>query len=260
MQAPPPYTCPRCHAPIHAGQRACTQCGLALDPQSLAAYEAQQAAQPAAPAPAPPAYPAAIPAGYAAAAPPRKRPGWLIPVIGGAVGLCVLCGIFLLVARSLVTPVPVTVTPPTPVVQQAPGVAATMTLPDSGGAAGQPQGNGGMALAVNKVSTVDTIQGLSPATAGNVFLVVDVTVLDQSVDNGPYNPLYFSLKDSDGFEYQPAMAAPPPALQAGYLAAGDKARGNVAFEIPPAAHGFVLTFAPDTLFGTVNPIQVRLGR
>ena len=198
MQPPPQYTCPRCHAPIQADQHACTQCGLALDPQSLAAYQAQEAAQRPAPVPpAPPAYPAAYPAAAPAAAPPRQRPGWLIPVIAGAVGLCVLCGIFVVVTRILVTPIPVTVTPPTPVVQQAPGGTLTVTppAPPGGGATGQQQGNGGMALAVNKVSTVNTIQGLSPATAGNVFLVVDVTVLDQSVDNGPYNPRYFSLKD-----------------------------------------------------------------
>lgn len=77
----PQYPCPRCGAPIVAGQPTCTNCGLALDPQSLAAWEAAQG--PAAmeaynlPGPAPGASgPTYAPPGYAAPGPP---PGYTAP-------------------------------------------------------------------------------------------------------------------------------------------------------------------------------------
>ena len=79
----PQYTCPRCGAPIQAGQAACTNCGLALDPQSLAAWQAATRPPPVYGGPAPPP-----------SAPPRTGPPrWLTPVLVGVVLLCAACGV-----------------------------------------------------------------------------------------------------------------------------------------------------------------------
>jgi len=39
------YTCPRCRAPIAGEQAACPRCNLALDAQSITAWERQQVAR-----------------------------------------------------------------------------------------------------------------------------------------------------------------------------------------------------------------------
>jgi hypothetical protein len=49
---PATMNCPRCQAPIQVGQPTCTVCGLALDPSSLAAFQAEQQRQGLAPGPA----------------------------------------------------------------------------------------------------------------------------------------------------------------------------------------------------------------
>ncbi len=43
------YICPRCHAPIVVGQLFCKQCGLGLDPKSIAAFQTQITPMPVAP-------------------------------------------------------------------------------------------------------------------------------------------------------------------------------------------------------------------
>ena len=130
------YTCPRCQAPIQAGQQHCANCGLALDPTSVAAYLAQAGPAPTAPPPGypagggavPPAYP---PSGYTAppnagtvdpiyrpdyTAPPNytaapviaasARPKWLVWGLGclGALILgCVVIGGFAFFAATGLT-------------------------------------------------------------------------------------------------------------------------------------------------------------
>ncbi|HUS16693.1 MAG TPA: hypothetical protein VM536_16985 [Chloroflexia bacterium] len=73
----PQYPCPRCGAPIVAGQGACTNCGLALDAQSLAAWQAEQFPTGA------PADGGAPPPGYAAPPPPPGYGGPPPPGSGG---------------------------------------------------------------------------------------------------------------------------------------------------------------------------------
>ena len=297
MQSPSQYTCPRCNAPIQAGQRVCTQCGLALDPQSIAAYQQQSASQQPGPVQVGPTY--AVPT------PPRKRPAWLIPVIVVAVGLCAICGIIGALTRGpavtnvvqatstgavaalaptstgvvahptdTVAELPastVAAEAPTdtavPPVATATSVAATATppapteVPAAGaGKVGQPQTAGGISLTVNKVSTTSSINDFLKPKAGNFYLVVDVTIQNLDRDSAPYNPLYFKVKDADGFEYNMSVVAPDPGLKSGALAKGDKVRGNVAFEVPKTANGFVLSYEPLVVLGGYTPIQVNLGR
>ncbi len=118
------YTCPRCHAPIVAGQPFCKHCGLPLDPKSLAAFQAQTV--PVQVVPTPPV------------ATTRQR-RWLVPIIGGTVGLCALCGIVNAVTRppaAVLVPttptllaVAATSAPPTVVAKVPPTLAPPTALP-----------------------------------------------------------------------------------------------------------------------------------
>jgi hypothetical protein len=40
---------------------------------------------------------------------------------------------------------------------------------------------------------------------------------------------------------------------------GEVARGTVAFEVPIAAEGFVLSFQPDEVVADYKPIRIALG-
>jgi hypothetical protein len=95
-------------------------------------------------------------------------------------------------------------------------------------------------------------------TASGVALTVEkasreqgkltLSVLIENVSNKeaqPYHPYYFNIKDSDGYGYPGVSSFVQPALMGGSsLAQGEKARGNVAFNIPDAAKGLVLTYRP----------------
>jgi hypothetical protein len=86
----PFYPCPRCGSPLQIGQEVCKQCGLPLDPTSLAAYAAPGAT------PAPPAGALGPPALPGPGVRRRTRLGpWLI---GSAIALALCCagtGVFL---------------------------------------------------------------------------------------------------------------------------------------------------------------------
>ena len=114
----------------------------------------------------------------------------------------------------------------------------------------------GMALTVVKMERADTLGQFLKAKDGNTFVVAEVLIENVSQDKIPYNLLYFKVKDSDGFEYTPAIGVDQP-LNSGELTKGDKARGNVAFEVKKDAKGLVLTYKPITL-GNETPIQVAL--
>ncbi len=119
---------------------------------------------------------------------------------------------------------------------------------------------GGIAVTVAKVSKTDTIGQFLKAKTGNTYLVVEVLVESVDKDEAPYNPLYFKVKDADAYEYTSAMLAPEPTLKTGTLAKGDKTRGNVAFEVPTSAKGFVLTYEPLVILGNYIPIKIILGQ
>jgi uncharacterized protein DUF4352 len=126
------------------------------------------------------------------------------------------------------------------------------------GVVGERVESNGIALTVNSVSAVESVNEFSKPKEGNVFLVVDVTI--ESVDKDPanYNPLYFRVKDADGFEYSYNFTAPDPTLKSGELSPGDKARGNVAFEVPADAKGLVLSYKAIDFSGD-DAIEFDLG-
>jgi hypothetical protein len=128
------------------------------------------------------------------------------------------------------------------------------------GLVGERRESGGIALTVLSVSKAESIDFFTPDT-GNVFLIIEVLIENVSRDEEtPYNPFYFSVKDSEGFEASTSIAAPDPSLQSGTLPKGDKARGFVAFEVRATATGFIVTYEPLVIFGGYEPIRISLGQ
>lgn len=128
------------------------------------------------------------------------------------------------------------------------------------GKVGDRMQSAGIAITVNKVSRADEINRFKPK-ADNVYLVLDVLIENVDRDEeSPYNPLYFLLKDSKNYDYNETLVAPAPSLKSGTLRKGDKARGNVAFEVPAKARGFTVRYVPMVLFGGYQPIRVDLGQ
>jgi hypothetical protein len=118
---------------------------------------------------------------------------------------------------------------------------------------------GGIALTVLSVSKMDKIDIWTPSE-GNIFLVIDVLIENVSRDEEtPYNALYFSVKDSQSFEYSSSFVYPDPSIKNGNLPKGDKVRGFVAFEVLNTASEYVVTYEPLVIFGGYEPIRVNLG-
>ena len=128
------------------------------------------------------------------------------------------------------------------------------------GKVGERRESGGIALTVTKVSTAGNINDFMKPKEGNTYLVLAVLLENVSRDKTPYNPLYFKIKDGEGFEYNSSLLAPDPALKSGDLAKGEKVRGNVAFEVPKTAQGFIVSYEPLVIFGGYEPIKIDLSQ
>lgn len=200
---------------------------------------------------------------------PKRR---LLPIILGAVVLCVLLafvGALLSpsdeptapaadpAATIAVQPTPTSqpaATPPPPIATPEP---PTQTPPPALAQIGDRVEAGGVALTVNTATTVDSFDFMT-AAEGSTYLVLDVLIETTDRDTAPYNPLYFSVKDADGFQYNSALIAPEPSLKSGDLARGDRVRGNLAFEVPSGTAGLVLTYEPLVILGGFEPLRVAV--
>ena len=98
-------------------------------------------------------------------------------------------------------------------------------------------------VTVNKVSTNQGDNLLNTPKAGNVYIVVNVTLKNTSSQNQSASSLgMFSLKDSTGQTYNQNIAfghSPD-----GQVAAGSLVRGDIAYEVPKSMHSFILQFVP----------------
>lgn len=116
----------------------------------------------------------------------------------------------------------------------------------------------GMALTVTKVERATQLGQFNKADDGKEFVVAEVIIENVSADNKvPYNPLYFTVKDGEGFEYNAQLVAGDQALKSGDLAKGEKARGNVAFEVKKDTKGLVMEYKP-LVVGESEAIKVAL--
>lgn len=123
---------------------------------------------------------------------------------------------------------------------------------------GQRVESSGVALTVNGVQKTDAIGSFLKAKDGQTFLVADVTIENTSRDKSPYNPMYFKVKDADGFEYTAGLGADDKTLKSGELASGEKARGTVAFEVPKDGKGLTVSYQPIVILGGYQVITIAL--
>ena len=72
------------------------------------------------------------------------------------------------------------------------------------------------------------------APKNGAYLTLDVTI-DATEGKVTYNPLYFSVKNESGQEFNMALGGKEPSLSSGELTAPDKVRGFVAFDVAKGA-------------------------
>lgn len=120
---------------------------------------------------------------------------------------------------------------------------------------------GGIALTVIQVTKETKLGDFFEADPGKVYLCIEVLLENEERDDDmPVNPLYFEVKDSDGYVYNTSFGSKDPSLKATDVAKGDKTRGWVTFEIPEKATGLVVTYEPLVLLGGYKSIRVDLGQ
>lgn len=86
---------------------------------------------------------------------------------------------------------------------------------------------------LNSAQRAATAQGpLASAPTNGSFLIVDVTITC-SKGKVVANPLAFSVKDRQGYSYNPALGAVAQQVDSSDMAPGDTVRGQVAFDVPP---------------------------
>lgn len=136
---------------------------------------------------------------------------------------------------------------------------AVTVAPTASGPAGiaTPQQAGQIIFTVVTMKGLKSIDQFTAAKPGNVFIICDVLIQNLGPDKVSYNPFYFKVKDGDGFEYTFGIRVPDPRFGSGDLAAGDKVRGNVGFEVPATAKALILSYDPSIV--GVNVAQVSLG-
>jgi hypothetical protein len=129
------------------------------------------------------------------------------------------------------------------------------------GSIGERIEHDGIALTVTSMSSVDSIDGLTNAKEGYVFLVIEVIVENSSrVGQTPYDPTFFTVTDSMGVQYAALSSAPDPALSVGSLTTGDQVSGNIAFEVDTTVTGIILAYEPAITADAPIRIDVDLGQ
>ncbi len=113
----------------------------------------------------------------------------------------------------------------------------------------------GVALTVEEVERTKANDIWEP-DPGYIFLNISVLIENIERDELHYNPLQFSLKDGDGFEYSASLFSKQPSLKDGDLAKGEKVRGYITFEIPETSSGLVLRFETALFMGEMLKIDI----
>lgn len=100
--------------------------------------------------------------------------------------------------------------------------------------------------------------GYMRASNGSTFLLVGVRIDNYGRSSAPYNPLYFSLKDSDGFEYNTTIYTGSRGLSSGDIAKDEFVNGIIAFEVPKKATGLTLSYEPLVIAGGYDKLSIML--
>jgi hypothetical protein len=119
--------------------------------------------------------------------------------------------------------------------------------------------NGDYIVTLVNVERGEVYSEWSQPDEGNILVAVEI-VIESGADEGvSVNPLYCSLKDSDGYEYSMYLFGKDPSLGAeNDLPKGDKMRGWVTFEVPESAAGFIFSYEPISFTETIR-IRFELG-
>jgi hypothetical protein len=128
------------------------------------------------------------------------------------------------------------------------------------GKIGEKVVSGGIGLTVLAITTPASISnGVFTPDAANKYVDIEVVIENiEGSDEYPYNPLYFKLKDSNGYEYSTAFGSVEPSLKSGTLPKGDLVRGHVTFEVAKDAVGLVVSYEPMVIFGGYETISISL--
>ncbi|MBE0697922.1 MAG: DUF4352 domain-containing protein, partial [Anaerolineaceae bacterium] len=110
------------------------------------------------------------------------------------------------------------------------------------------------ALTIEKVEVSSRLPARK-AGKGQQFVTLTVKIENTAHDRVPYNPLYFRVKDVDGFEYLPVVGSPETSLQAGSLARGQMVHNIVIFEVPTTDYKLVVSYLPTVLTEEYAPIR-----
>lgn len=102
----------------------------------------------------------------------------------------------------------------------------------------------GVGLTVKSIQDYEGTTYSQPA-AGKKFVALDVLIENNSGSSIDVNPLNFSLKDSDSYEYQPSYFAPDPLLNLSTLENGKSVRGYIGYEVPEDANLVELKYEVD---------------
>lgn len=120
---------------------------------------------------------------------------------------------------------------------------------------GQPVTSGPLTLTAVS-STVSQGDDFSTPADGSQFIVVDLEVANNGSSSYAFSTmLMLSVSTPEGRKYTQAAYFPEPKFPDGTIAAGEKARGNVAFEVPTTVSAMSLAFDPVTGEGVKIKLQ-----
>lgn len=109
----------------------------------------------------------------------------------------------------------------------------------------QPVNLDNWTITVNKVSTSKGSEFNQPQKPGNVFLLVDVSLKNNTGSSQTVSSLVlFSLKDASGQAYNGTFDTDAPDTPNGNLPAGQLLRGTIPYEVPATLHDFLFSFSP----------------
>lgn len=135
----------------------------------------------------------------------------------------------------------------------APTTVAATPLPGHHGVGEQVSVGTTWVVTINSVKT-STGGSFSTPGAGNIYLVVDVTVKNVSSAKQPVSSLLsFTLQDSAGNKYDESIAPDVGKPPDGDVEASSQLKGQLVYEVPTAQKHFALTFISD-LIGTDQAI------
>lgn len=251
-----PVHCAQCGSVVNAGSNFCGVCGARVSPPPQESAPTQQ--MPA------PSY-----------APPRVSDGnnsrALPLILGLAAVLLVLTGIGAIVGFALVSGTD-TDAPPSSANEPAPAEDRAPTEQRQNEGAPQPptEQDLGVGDSVEVEGVEATLNGVRvlPATdrdrpiqnPDNRFLATDLTF--ENVSDGPVSVsglLEFVLKNEEGYSASQTVHTQQRELAEGDIAPGEKASGEIVYEVPPGSRGLQLDYTPfargDTYSWAIGDLQ-----